>query len=221
MNWRQGNCESLYSLSMNPKLSLCPRASHEVTTADASIVLIYDSFATALRGKAFCEQLSEKLEVRTDLGESLWRSDLLAIAAIRHEGACAALAADFVVLSLRGDEELSDALDHWFAEWMPYVGDREPTLVVLFDPATAQRDPTNHFVSYARTAAFVAGVHFFAHTAILGDDAAKRRGSRKPTGGVDRRSPERPTKRRPVALTTIPATRDVQGLGQATNADNA
>ena len=206
---------------MNSQLSLRPCASHEVTTADASIVLIYYSFATALRGKAFCEQLSEKLEVRTDLGESLWRSDILAIAAIRREVACAALAADFVVLSLRGDEELSDALDRWFAEWMPYVRDRDLTLAILFDPATAQRDPTNHFLSYARTAAFVAGVHFFAHTTILGDETAKRRGSRKPTGGVDRRSPERPTKRRPVALTTIPATRDVQRLGQATNADNA
>ena len=206
---------------MNSQLSLCPCASHEVTTGDASIVLIYDNFATALRGRAFCERLSERLEVRTDLGESLWRCDLLAIAAIRHEGACDALAADFVVLSLRGDEELSDALDRWFAEWMPYVRDREPTLVVLFDPATAQRDPTNHFLCYARTAAFVAGVHFFAHTAILGGETAKRRGSRKPTGGVDEHSPERPTKVRPVALTTIPATRTVQGSGQATNEDNA
>ena len=104
---------------------------------------------------------------------------------------------------------------------MPYVRDRDLTLAILFDPATAQRDPTNHFLSYARTAAFVAGVHFFAHTAILGGETAKRRGSRKPTGRVDEHSPERPTKRRPVALTTIPATRDVQRLGQATNADNA
>ena len=177
---------------MNPRLSPHSCAAREVTTPEASIVLIYDSFATALRGRAFCEQLSEELEVRTDLGESLWRSDLLAIAAIRHEAACAALAADFVVLSLRGDEELPDALDRWFAEWMPYARDRELTLAILFDPATTQRDPTNHFLGYARTAAFAAGVRFFAHTAITGGETTRRCVSCEPTAGFDRRSPERP-----------------------------
>jgi hypothetical protein len=48
-------------------------------------------------------------------------------------------------------------------------------------------------------------IHFFAHTAILEDETAKRRVSQEPTAGVDRRSPERPTKRRPVAVTTNPA----------------
>ena len=118
---------------------LCRGAAYEVTTADAGIVLIYDTFATAQRGSAFCEQVSQCPKIRSDFGESLWRSDRLAIAAIaaiaaiRHKGARAALADDFVVLSLRGDEELSDALDRWFAEWMPYARDRELTLVALID----------------------------------------------------------------------------------------
>ena len=115
---------------------LCRGAAYEVTTADAGIVLIYDTFATAQRGSAFCEQVSQSPKIRSDFGESLWRSDRLAIAAIaaiRHKGARAALADDFVELSLRGDEELSDALDRWFAEWMPYARDRELTLVALID----------------------------------------------------------------------------------------
>ena len=177
---------------MTPVLPLRPCAARKVTPPPTSIVLIYDSFATALRGKAFCEQLSEKLEVRTDLGESLWRSDILAIAAIRREVARAALAADFVVLSLGGDEELSDALDRWFAAWMPYARDRALTLAILFDPDTAQRDPTNHFLVYARTAAFAAGVHFFAHTAFTGDEMAGGPVSREPAAAADKRSPERP-----------------------------
>jgi len=182
---------------MKPILLLRPGEARKVTPPQASIVLIYDSFATALRGRAFCEQLAAELEVRTDLSESLWRSDLLAITAIRQQVARAALAADFVVLSLGGDEELSDALDRWFAEWMPYARDRDLTLAILFDPVTAQRDPTNHFLGYVRTAAFAAGVHFFAHTAIMGRETAKRRVSREPTAHAEKCSPERPKVHRP------------------------
>ena len=182
---------------MDTALSLRPYAAHPVRTPHASIVLIYDSFDTAVRGKAFCDLLAERLEVRTDLGQSLWRSQLLAIPEIRQEVARAALAADFVVLSLRGDEALSTVLDRWFGEWMPHARDRDLTLVILFDPATAQREPTNHFLSYLRTAAFAAGVHFFAHTAIMGGETAGVPVSREGLAGAQELSPERLKVRRP------------------------
>ena len=178
---------------MDTALSLRRYAAPPVRTPHASIVLIYDSFDTAVRGKAFCDELARKLEVRTDLGQSLWRSQLLAIPEIRQEAARTALAADFVVLSLRGDEALSTVLDRWFGEWMPHARDRDLTLVILFDPATALREPTNRFLSYLRTAAFAAGVHFFAHTAILGGEPA----SRERPAGAQELSPVRLKVRQP------------------------
>lgn len=153
-----------------PSLPPCPTTQ----TPHASIVLIYDSFETAVRGKAFCDKLAAKLEIQTDLGEALWRTELLAIPEIRQEAARAALAADYVVLALHGDEALSTGLDHWLAAWMPRARDREISLVVLFDPARARREPTSHILSFLRIAAFASGVHFFAHTTLLGGE----------TGGV-------------------------------------
>ena len=138
----------------------------------ADIVVVYDSFASGIRGKGFCDQLVEKLGVRTELHESLWRSDLLAGAGIRREVAAAALGADFVVLSLRGDGELSEAFESWCGEWMPRARGRDITLVVLFDPATVRRLAMESVRCYLRKAAFAAGVHFFAHTVAQNGNGA-------------------------------------------------
>ncbi len=151
---------------MDMALLLHSGEAHHVTTPPARFVLIYDRFDTAVRGKVFCDQLAGKLDAPTDLGESLWRSDLLNIPEIRQEAARAALAADFVVLSLRGDEPLSTTLYRWFGEWMPHAHDRDLTCIVLFDPVAAQREATNHVLSFLREAARASDVHFFAHTTI-------------------------------------------------------
>ena len=155
---------------MNNALLFPPPATRPGTMPHASAVLIYDSFTTAVRGKAFCDQLAGKLQVRCRLDESLWRSDLLGIPAIRQEAARAALSSDFIVIALGGDAELPDGLDRWCGEWMPRAAARDITLVLLFDPATAKHIATDHIRSYLRKAAFAAGVHFFAHTTILPDE---------------------------------------------------
>ena len=132
----------------------------------AHVVLLYETFATAVRGKAFCDQLLDELGVRCDFDEALWRTDLLAVPAVRHEVARAALKADFVVLSLRGDADLPGAIEQWCAQWMPQARDRDITFIVVFDVATAQRFPMENVRSHLRKAAFAAGVHFFAHAVL-------------------------------------------------------
>ena len=160
----------LTSSYMNRSFPISQATEHSGALPRARVVLIYDSFATAVRGKAFCEQLGGPLRVRCKLEESLWRSDLLNIPAIRQEAARAALSADFVVIALNGSEEFPHGLDRWFGEWMPHTAGRDITLVLLFDPATAQRGATEHIRTYLRKAAFAAGVHFFAHTTVRPTD---------------------------------------------------
>ena len=141
-------------------------AARPVVEPHAHIVLLYESFATAVRGKAFCDQLLRELGVRCDFDEALWRTDLLAVPAVRQEVARAALKADFVVLSLRGDTDLPGAIEQWCAQWMPQARDRDITFIAVFDPATAQRFPMENVRSHLRKAAFAAGVHFFAHAVL-------------------------------------------------------
>ena len=139
----------------------------------ARVVLLYETFATAVRGKAFCDQLLDELGVRCDFDEALWRTDLLAVPAVRQEVARAALKADFVVLSLRGDADLPGAIEQWCAQWMPQARDRDITFIAVFDPATAQRLAMENVRSHLRKAAFAAGVHFFAHAVLPGGGDGK------------------------------------------------
>ena len=133
---------------MNLTMSPPQRVAQAAKSRSAKIVLLYDSFATAVRGQAFCDQLAGQLEAGGDPEESRWRSGHLSIPAIRHEAASAARRADFVVLSLRGDAEFSDALGQWCREWMPAATDREITLALLHDPATAPQFPAESVRSY-------------------------------------------------------------------------
>ena len=148
-------------VALFPLLSARPAA-----LPHARVVLLYETFATAVRGKAFCDQLLHELGVLCDFDEALWRTDLLAVPAVRQEVARAALKADFVVLSLRGDAELPGGIEHWCAQWMPQARDRDITFIVVFDAATAQRFPMENVRSHLRKAAFAAGVHFFAHAVL-------------------------------------------------------
>ena len=133
----------------------------------ARVVLLYETFATAVRGKAFCDQLLHELGVLCDFDEALWRTDLLAVSAVREEVVRATLKADFVILSLRGDAELPGGIRQWCAQWMPQAADRDITLIVLFDQATAQRLPMENVRWHLRAAALAAGVHFFAHAVAV------------------------------------------------------
>lgn len=151
---------------MNPIVHAPSSFIPSAATERANFVLLYDSFSTALRGKAFCDQLSSELGVRFSLDESLWRSDLLAIPMVCREAAAATLEAEFVILSLRGDADLSEGLDRWCGEWMPRARQRDITFVVLFDPATAARTPMESVRCYLRKAACAAGIHFFAFMGI-------------------------------------------------------
>ena len=141
-------------------------ATRPTAVPHAHVVLLYETFATAVRGKAFCDRLLVELGVRCDFDEALWRTDLLNVSAVRQEVARAALKADFVVLSLRGDTDLPGAIEQWCAQWMPQARDRDITFIVVFDAATAQRFPMENVRSHLRKAAFAAGVHFFAHAVL-------------------------------------------------------
>ncbi len=170
---------------MNPASTIGPTEAPSTGTLPARIVLIYDRFDMAVRGKAFCDGLSRKLEVRIDLGESVWRCDLFGIPEIREEAAHAAVTADFVVLALRGDEELSPALYRWFGEWLPFAHERDITCVLLFDPVAAQRETTTQIIHFLREATRASDVDFFAHTAGMAGETTSGRGEQEPPAEME------------------------------------
>lgn len=166
---------------------LPPPAARSAATPHATIILLYESYATAVRGKVFCEQLAGQLDVRCNLNESLWRSDLLAVPEFRHEAARAALAADFVVLAMHGDKGLTKDLDRWCEEWMSRASGRDITFVVLFDPTTAQRLPMRSIRSRLRKVASANGIHFFAHACACSE------GDGRATADLDEEPPSAET----------------------------
>ena len=120
--------------------------------------------------------------------QALWRSDVLGMPGVRTEALRAALAAEYVVLSLRGDGPLPAPVERWLEKWMPLAAGRGSKLIALFDHATAQPPAMATARNFLRRAAFAAGVTFFAHLASApgalavqpGDGDTERAANRPP-----------------------------------------
>ena len=147
---------------MNFPHILQPPAEQPGRTAPARTVVVYDSLASGVRGKGFCDQLVAHPDLRAARRESLWHRDLLGAPGIGRAAARAALRAEFVVLALRGDEDISAGFEGWFRRWMPRARGRAITLIALFDQAAARPLPMAHMRSSLGKAAGAAGLHFFA-----------------------------------------------------------
>lgn len=122
------------------------------------VVVIYDAFENALHGQAFCEELAERFGDGESLEEFFWPAHALEDAAVCGEAAAAARRADFVVVALKADAALDDALAEWLRAWMPAAAERDITLVVLQDPPAASRAPVVSVLDFLRATAHRAGV---------------------------------------------------------------
>ncbi|MCE9612025.1 MAG: response regulator [Chthoniobacter sp.] len=102
--------------------------------AFGSVVVIYDTFASALHGQAFCACLAERFGVEDgSLEELYWPAHALEDGANCHEAAEGASAADYVVVALRAGVAVPEGMANWLREWMPAAARRDITLVVLQD----------------------------------------------------------------------------------------
>lgn len=85
-----------------------------------------------------------------------------------------ALAAQFVILSLKGRSTVHPALWRWLERWLEPGRRMDSTLIALFDPACGEHGEVAAIRARLRAAATAAGIEFYAHAAMgLGPYAAR------------------------------------------------
>jgi len=84
-----------------------------------TIVVLYDDDATRARAMAACDYLVRQFWHEIELKFHWWRTDFLQDMSLASLAADNAVQADFLILSLRPDHELSPTLEAWFESWLP------------------------------------------------------------------------------------------------------
>lgn len=129
-------------------------------------VIIYEDFPTGIRARRFWQSLARELAGQEEPGAVLWSSGVLAIPEVCEEALRGALAAHFVLLSLRGRTPMPPVLWRWLERWLERVQRNEPTLIALFDPASGGEGDVEETRARLRETATAAGVAFYAHTSL-------------------------------------------------------
>lgn len=134
---------------------------HSVSTptrAAVSSVILYEDRAAGLRAKDFSDALAAQLEAENIT--EVWRCDLLDRSGIAISAGYQATRSDFVILSLRGDTNLSPATRCWLESWLQHAGGGSALLIALFDPATSLALQVESTCACLRQIAIEAGINF-------------------------------------------------------------
>lgn len=70
------------------------------------VLLVYEDFGTALRAQHSLDLLPPPFLTEVGLNTRMWRLDLLGVPLLREQAALEAVAADLIIVSLHGREEL-------------------------------------------------------------------------------------------------------------------
>jgi hypothetical protein len=109
-----------------------PFASSDVCT----IVVLYDDDATRARAMQACDFLVSQFWQDVELDFNWWRSDFLADPVLAGQASKAAMASDFLIVSLAQGREVSPGLESWFELWL---GQRTRIEGALIDLTTTNR----------------------------------------------------------------------------------
>ena len=127
------------------------------------VVVLYDDSATRQRAMEVCDHLAQRFWSEVELKFHWWRTDFLedtGMAATAAENSCNA---DFIVVCVVPDGELSPVLRHWFEAWVSQREGREGALIDLTatigpSPLAAQRKKI-----FLRDMAHRAGMDYLTH----------------------------------------------------------
>ena len=99
--------------------------------ATFNVVMIYEDFETGKHAKRTYDFLVQNLAGEFSLSNQMWKFDVLTIPKLAEIAAQDALAADIIIVSSRGGQELPPHVCHWMEMW---VGGemRAQALVALF-----------------------------------------------------------------------------------------
>ncbi len=123
-----------------------------------NVVIVYEDFETGKHAKRTYDFLVENLGPGCKFGNQMWKFDVLSIPKLREMAAHDAIAADIILISCRGGDELPAHVKSWIDAWRG-----EPhcaiALVALFDCSGYEARPIrNYLAEVARQA----GIQFFA-----------------------------------------------------------
>ncbi len=104
-------------------------------------VLIYQDLEAVRVAKSFCDRLEGILNVKCQLGDRVWRFDVLGIPEFRNAAASAAAKADLVIVSKSDCSELPAKVREWLDMWMWLIDQTNPALIALFGAPRSESAP--------------------------------------------------------------------------------
>jgi hypothetical protein len=125
------------------------------------VLLVYEDFATALRAKHSLDLLPLPLITDAVLSTRVWRLDLLGVPLLREQAALEAAAADLIIMSLHGRDELLADAREWLSRWQIQKEDRPYALAVLLDPEPDNSSTDHPVLAYMRGVATAASADLF------------------------------------------------------------
>jgi hypothetical protein len=125
------------------------------------VLLLYEDLATALRAKHSLDLLPGQLSAEPGCGTKLWRLDLLGEPLLAEQAAIEAAAANVIILSLHGRNELRPEACDWLSRWLDHKEDRPYALAALLDPEPAHPRSDNPVVAYLKRVAKAAHADLF------------------------------------------------------------
>lgn len=140
------------------------------------IVLVYEDFDMALRGKCACDIFAREIagnDDRTDL--AVWRFDMLGVPDVAHRAGRRAARADAVIVAPRDWNNLPDTVKAWLEKWPPGRVTDGGAFVVLFHPTAAISTRACGEALLLWRAAERAGMDLFCCAASLSPNRASSR----------------------------------------------
>ena len=125
------------------------------------VLLVYEDFATALRAKHSLDLLPVPFITEAGLNTKLWRFDLLGEPLFRERAALEAAAADLIIMSLHGRDQLRADAREWLNRWLDQKENRPYALAVLLDPEPANPVPDHPLLAYMKGIAAAAAADLF------------------------------------------------------------
>lgn len=165
------------------------------------VLLLYEDLGTALRAKHSLDLLPAPFITEAGLRTNLWRLDLLGEHLLAEQAALEAVAADMIILSLHGRNELRAEARDWLSRWLDHKEARPYALAVLLDPEPAHPGSDNPVVTYLKQFAEAAHADLFcgfcpapvvAPGSSAGETTQRARGSAAACEGTPNRSEPRP-----------------------------
>jgi len=160
------------------------------------VLLLYEDVSTALRAKHSLDLLPIPFITEAGLSTKVWRLDLLGEPLLKEQAALEAAAADLIVLSVHGRDELRAEAREWLNRWLDHKADRPYALALLLDPETAAAGPDNPVVEYVKAIASAAGADLFCSfcqvpTVASGSGQVSNAGSARDRSAGREGTPER------------------------------